>query len=141
MFKVEVDFNLDALKQQIKEQVEDATLSLLADMKDTATDYIYEVPEGKYVRSGQLGSTMWMGIRWDGSELIGRLFPCMHYAPYVEYGTGIYAVNGKGRQEPWKYETPDGRWVTTKGMEPRLYMTKTSKQYLPIVKDYYLNLV
>lgn len=141
MFKVEVDFNLDALKQQLKERVETATLSLLADMKDTASDYIYEVPEGKYSRSGNLGSKMKTDLRWEGSYLVGRLYPTVPYAPYVEYGTGIYAVNGKGRQEPWKYETPDGRWVTTKGMEPRLYMTKTSKQYLPIAKDYYLDLV
>ena len=25
-----------------------------------------------------------------------------HYAPYVEYGTGIHARDGNGRQTPWK---------------------------------------
>ncbi|MDB8553877.1 hypothetical protein [Turicibacter sanguinis] len=143
MFSVEVDINFDALQKNIKERIEFATLSLLADMKDTATDYAYpQKEEGSgYVRSGNLGSKMKIDLRWEGSYLVGRLYPTVHYAPYVEYGTGIHAVNGNGRQEKWKYQTPDGRWVTTEGMEPRLFMTKTYKQYVPIVKDYYLDIV
>ena len=34
MFSVEVKINFDALQKEIKERVENATLSLLADMKD-----------------------------------------------------------------------------------------------------------
>lgn len=141
MFSVDVKINFDALQKKIKECVEFATLSLLADMKDTATDYAYPYKEeGGYVRSGDLGSTMKLDLRWEGSYLVGRLYPTVDYAYYVEYGTGIYAVNGNGRQDKWKYQTPDGRWVTTEGMKPRLFMTKTYKQYVPIVNDYYLNL-
>ena len=141
MFSVEVKINFDALQTKIKERVENATLSLLTDMKDTATDYAYPYKEeGGYVRSGDLGSTMKLDLRWEGSYLVGRLYPTVDYAPYVEYGTGIYAVNGNGRQDKWKYQTPDGRWVTTEGMKPRLFMTKTYKQYVPIANDYYLNL-
>lgn len=39
-----------------------------------------------------------------------------HYAVYIEYGTGIYAVRGNGRQTPWSYYSPKlDRWVTTQG--------------------------
>lgn len=48
MFSVEVKINFDALQKEIKERVENATLSLLADMKDTATDYAY--PQKKRVQ-------------------------------------------------------------------------------------------
>jgi hypothetical protein len=27
----------------------------------------------------------------------------VEYAPYVEYGTGIHAKDGNGRQTPWSY--------------------------------------
>lgn len=41
----------------------------------------------------------------------------VHYAIYVEYGTGIYAQNGNGRRTPWTYfSTKLGRYVTTEGM-------------------------
>ncbi|MCY7585514.1 HK97 gp10 family phage protein [Bacillus safensis] len=39
------------------------------------------------------------------------------YAVYVEYGTGIYAEEGGGRQTPWVYyDEKLGRWVMTRGM-------------------------
>lgn len=41
----------------------------------------------------------------------------VHYAIYIEFGTGIYAENGNGRTTPWTYfSTKLGRYVTTEGM-------------------------
>lgn len=43
-----------------------------------------------------------------------------NYAIYVEYGTGIYAVEGDGRNTPWTYYSDKlGRFVTTQGMKPQ----------------------
>lgn len=39
----------------------------------------------------------------------------VEYAPYVEYGTGIYAKDGNGRQTPWSYKDSKGNWHTTRG--------------------------
>lgn len=37
-------------------------------------------------------------------NLVGEVYTPLEYAPYVEYGTGIYAEDGKGRQNvPWVY--------------------------------------
>lgn len=37
-------------------------------------------------------------------DMQGVVFTPLFYAPYVEYGTGIYAEEGKGRQDvPWVY--------------------------------------
>jgi phage gpG-like protein len=34
----------------------------------------------------------------------GIVYTPLEYAPYVEYGTGLFAENGKGRKEvPWVY--------------------------------------
>ena len=46
------------------------------------------------------------------------------YAPYVHEGTGIYAKDGNGRQTPWKYKTPDGKWHTTQGQKPNPFLQK-----------------
>lgn len=46
----------------------------------------------------------------------------VHYAIYVEYGTGIYAQNGNGRRTPWTYfSTKLGRYVTTEGMKAQQF--------------------
>lgn len=45
-----------------------------------------------------------------------------HYAIYVEFGTGVYAVNGDGRQTPWAYYSDKlGQFVTTRGMQAQPY--------------------
>lgn len=42
-------------------------------------------------------------------ELVGVVFTPLFYAPYVEYGTGLFAENGEGRSEvPWVYVEGSG---------------------------------
>ena len=38
----------------------------------------------------------------------GEVGTNLHYAPYVEFGTGLFAVNGDGRKTPWTYQSADG---------------------------------
>lgn len=41
-----------------------------------------------------------------------------HYAVYVEFGTGIYAVKGNGNKDGWAYYSEKlGKFVFTRGME------------------------
>lgn len=51
-----------------------------------------------------------------------RVGPSEPYGKHVEYGTGIYAEGGKGRQTPWRFKTGDGSWVTTRGQRPQPFM-------------------
>jgi phage gpG-like protein len=46
----------------------------------------------------------------------------LKYAPYVEYGTGIYAESGNGRKTPWSYFSKKYGWVTTRGMVARPHL-------------------
>jgi HK97 gp10 family phage protein len=47
--------------------------------------------------------------------LEGTVYTPLEYAPYVEYGTGLYAEGGKGRQEvPWVYVEGGGSSGTHK---------------------------
>ena len=53
----------------------------------------------------------------------GIIFTTLEYAPYVEYGTGLFAEEGQGRQDvPWHYQDEKGEWHTTSGMNPHPYM-------------------
>ena len=49
----------------------------------------------------------------------------VEYAPYVEYGTGIYAEGGKGRKTPWSYKSEKYGWVTTKGMVKQSFLRRS----------------
>ena len=50
------------------------------------------------------------------------------YAPYVEYGTGLFAKEGNGRQTPWSYQDDNGKWHTTIGQHPQPYLKRALDQ-------------
>ena len=54
--------------------------------------------------------------------ITGKVTTDVEYSAYVEYGTGLYTTKGTGRQTPWRYQLPDGNWVTTHGNKPQPYM-------------------
>lgn len=58
----------------------------------------------------------------DGN-ISGIVFSPLEYAPYIEYGTGLFAEGGNGRKDvPWHYQDDEGNWHTTSGMHPRPYL-------------------
>lgn len=46
----------------------------------------------------------------------------LEYAPYVEFGTGIFSSLGNGRQDKWSYKDAKGEWHTTIGQQPQPYL-------------------
>jgi len=44
------------------------------------------------------------------------------YAGYQEFGTGVFAEGGMGRQEPWAFKTANGVWATTEGQVARPHL-------------------
>ena len=61
-------------------------------------------------------------ITHEVKGLVGEVYTPLEYAPYVEYGTGLFAED-QGRQDvPWCYQDERGEWHTTSGMHPQPYM-------------------
>lgn len=52
----------------------------------------------------------------------GIVYTPLEYAPYIEYGTGLFAENGGRKDVPWCYQDDKGEWHTTSGQHPQPYM-------------------
>lgn len=52
----------------------------------------------------------------------GVVYTPLEYAPYIEYGTGLFAENGGRKDVPWCYQDDKGEWHTTSGQHPQPYM-------------------
>ena len=52
----------------------------------------------------------------------GIVFTSLEYAPYVEFGTGLFAENGGRTDVPWCYQDDKGEWHTTSGQKPQPFM-------------------
>lgn len=71
---------------------------------------------------GELRRSITSKVEAMQDDLVGIIYTPLEYAPYVEYGTGLFAEE-KGRQEvPWTYKDDEGNWHTTSGMKPAPYM-------------------
>ena len=52
----------------------------------------------------------------------GVIYTPLEYAPYVEYGTGLFAEGGGRKDVPWSYQDDEGNWHTTSGQRPQPFM-------------------
>ena len=57
-----------------------------------------------------------------GGDVIGTVYTPKEYAPYVEYGTGLFAESGGRTDLPWRYQDEEGDWYTTYGQKPQPFM-------------------
>lgn len=55
-------------------------------------------------------------------NLQGIVFTPLEYAPYVEYGTGLFAESSGRQDVPWSYKDEKGAWHKTSGMKPQPFM-------------------
>lgn len=61
-------------------------------------------------------------IKSEVSNLEGVVYTPLEYAPYVEFGTGLFAENGGRQDVPWSYKDDEGNWHSTSGMHPHPFM-------------------
>lgn len=69
----------------------------------------------------------------------GIVYTPLEYAPYVEYGTGLFAESGGRTDVPWSYQDDKGEWHTTSGMHPQPYMrpalNENRERIIQIIKE------
>lgn len=85
--------------------------------------------------SGELRRSITSKVEQEGSDLRGVVFTPLEYAPYVEYGTGLFAENGGRQDVPWSYQDDKGEWHTTSGMKPQPYMRPALDENREQVKE------
>lgn len=72
--------------------------------------------------TGNLTRSIKHKVEFEGNELTGIVYSDVLYAPYVEYGTGIFAEEGGRTDVPWHYQDDKGNWHSTSGMKPQPYL-------------------
>lgn len=58
--------------------------------------------------------------RVEGQQ--GIVFTPLEYAPYVEFGTGLFAEEGGRTDTPWHYQDDEGNWHSTSGQKPHPFL-------------------
>ena len=73
----------------------------------------------------------------------GVVFTPLEYAPYVEYGTGLFAEKGGRKDVPWYYKDEEGKWHRSSGQHPHPYMrpalNENREEILRLIKEGIIN--
>lgn len=72
--------------------------------------------------TGALKGSIQRKVENDNGNIAGIVFTPLEYAPYVEYGTGLFAESGGRKDVPWWYKDDAGEWHKTSGQHPQPYM-------------------
>lgn len=93
--------------------------------------------------TGALQNSIMSSVETTNEAVIGYVSTNLEYAPYVEYGTGLFAEGGNGRQSPWSYQDDKENWHTTRGQHPQPFMrpalSENKQNILKVVKKVVFN--
>lgn len=119
MIEFEIDENSlrKLVEQQLdSDQIKQAMGKVCALVEKTAKE---KAPKD----TGALRRSITSNVSEEADYIVGTIYTPLEYAPYVEYGTGLFAENGNGRSDvPWSYKDDEGNWHSTSGQHPHPYM-------------------
>ena len=72
--------------------------------------------------SGSLRRSIASKVETEDGNIQGVVYTALEYAPYVEYGTGLFAESGGRTNVPWVYQDDEGNWHSTKGQKPQPFL-------------------
>ena len=72
--------------------------------------------------SGALRRSIASKVETEGGDIQGIVYTALEYAPYVEYGTGLFAESNGRTDVPWVYQDDEGNWHSTKGQKPQPFL-------------------
>ena len=72
--------------------------------------------------TGALRRSITSKVEVIDDSITGIVYTPLEYAPYVEYGTGLFAEEGGRIDVPWNYQDDKGVWHSTSGQKPQPYL-------------------
>lgn len=130
-----ITVQFDDNSQEVLDALENAVERGLMAIGETAVGYAQDLVP---VDTGHLRGSITYAVEGDDCYIGTNV----EYAPYIEFGTGIYSETG-GRQTPWAYEDKNGEWRITHGSKPHPFLRPSAsehpEEYKEILKDSLLN--
>ena len=78
-----------------------------------------KAPKGK---TGELRNSISSRVEQTNDNIVGIVYTPLEYAPYVEFGTGLFAEEGGRKDVPWIYKDEQGEFHSTSGMPPSPFL-------------------
>lgn len=129
---VHFETNIENVQVELQEAMEAGLMAMGLFIRDAI---ITNIGNDKLVDTSNLRGSISYVV--DGEEKSVTIGTPVEYAIYLEFGTGIYAENGQGRQTPWGYTNRYGETVFTWGTRPRRFLRRAFEDNLSKLAEVY----
>lgn len=132
-----VSVTMESHKEEILEEAKSKIFSWLEAIgEDAAHTAANVLTETETIDTGRLKNSISSAVvESENAVYIGTN---VEYAIYHEFGTGIYAEKGGGRQTPWMFQDKDGEWHWTHGVKAKHYLqfgaTAHKEEYMQMLE-------
>lgn len=121
---------LNNIPNKMEQKMTEATLFVEGEAREKA-------PKAD-IAGGRLKGSIESRVGKEVNEIVGTVFSTVHYAPYVEFGTGIFAAKGDGRKTGWAYEDPKtGEVVWTRGSHPHPFLAPALRENEDVIMQFF----
>lgn len=120
--------------ERLVARLEDIPKDMEAKMLKAAQFIEGEAREKAPKRTGNLKGSIESKVERQGNTITATVFTPVHYAPFQEWGSGLFAVNGDGRKTGWAYEDElTGKTVFTRGNRPHPFLGPALRENADVV--------
>lgn len=129
----DIEFNDYSLK--VKAAINDALIGVMHEASgEIVAETVRNYDKAGRVDTGQTKGSFHYVVDTDAME--STIGSSAQNAIWEEYGTGVYALHGDGRQTPWTYQDAKGEWHRTRGKKgTRAFGRAFSKLQNGIIKQ------
>lgn len=114
--------NLDGVLDAIEELTDEKLIELEKGIEKACALVERSAKEKAPKDTGELRRSITSKVEKDADGVKGIIYTPLEYAPYVEYGTGLFAENAGRMDVPWNYQDDKGEWHSTSGQHPQPFM-------------------
>lgn len=116
-----VKVNFDSHKEEVSAEMKQKIYGWLEAIgEDAASSAANVLTMTDTVDTGRLKNSITHSV--DEPEECVHIGTNVEYAIYHEFGTGIYAEGGGGRQTPWMFQDKEGNWHWTHGVPAKHFL-------------------
>ena len=84
--------------------------------------------------TGALRRSIASKVEHENDNIVGIVFTPLEHAPYIEFGTGLFAEDGGRMNVPWNYQDDEGNWHSTSGQKPQPFLRPALDENRELVK-------
>lgn len=130
-----IEDNTELFKKEFADRIPQILESIGLHLEGEAKDELENSP--RRVDTGNLRNSITHVV--DTVENAVYIGTDVEYALYVHEGTGKFAAEGGGRQDPWWYQDENGKWHYTEGMAPNRFLKNAIERNESQIREYIEN--